>query len=181
MPHLRWVQKVPRTANRSPPVKKTYAKGRLLPRGMWQMAGSPCWAQMAYPGGVGSGSWKQSSGNYSWPTSPSHTDNPTPFWAVHLEAGGPRCVVWFLWERATWCELLRYCFKGGVIVTVLQIVRSPIFLPSCDAVFQMVTSEPSLTGTRKPTTATPQQKPSCVWLAGGAARKWSDPITFNLR
>lgn len=108
--------------------EKTYAKGRLLPRGMWQMAGSLCRAQMAYPGREGSGSWKQSSGNYSWPTSPSHTDNPTPFWAVHLEAGDPRCVVWFLRERAVWCELPRYCFKGGV-VTKLQIVRSPVFSP----------------------------------------------------
>lgn len=35
----------------------------------------------------------------------------------------------------------------------------------------MVTSEPSITGAHKPTTATTQQTPSCVWPAGGAARK----------
>lgn len=38
MPHLRWVQKVPRTANRSPPVKKLMQKAGCYPEGCdrWQ-------------------------------------------------------------------------------------------------------------------------------------------------
>lgn len=158
--------------------RKTYAKGRLLPRGMRQMAGSPCRAQTAYPGGAVSGSWKQSSGNDSWPTSPSHADKSTPFWAVNF--GGWRGQMHglisprnpeVLFQRGTlWPQHCTLFASNHWCLTQSN------FLILVDADIQMVTWNPPLPGTCKPTTATTQQNPIHNWLAGGAEREWSDSI-----
>lgn len=132
---------------------ETCAKGQLLPRGMWQMAGSPCRARMAHPRGeagtreLEAALWNLSLACFSFSYWQFHTPLICEFWSVESLSecsfvlfGGFLLLLFFLkeqiwlsspqppfhWEHHTHC-LVHY------LPALTDAWLSLIFLPKCDA------------------------------------------------